>query len=290
MSPATDALAVAESPLEVESLEQPARNAPLKARVAVRMSAPNRPVDFMRVPLSTDRVGDAIAQLHSRSVDLPSCVKPAPTLNLTSAKGNIDSTVGVGMLPTRCQTERVNSPSSSPRVVGAIESSTDVVGSLERVWDCIVNVDIHAASHPLVFRIAGIPDPVRAEVVSTGVGGERIAYFATGKRFLQRITKWVPPREYAFTFNPEKGFKVLYFFDLSDGLVQIPAGSYLLSDRSSAAISTTRIRLGTEYSIDHRVAFLFELPVRVFLRGFQRYLLTAITRNVAAIHSGTKDQ
>ncbi|MGV1037211.1 MAG: hypothetical protein ACOYD0_09325 [Candidatus Nanopelagicales bacterium] len=177
----------------------------------------------------------------------------------------------------------MSSPNTSPRVVGTIESSNDVVGSLECVWDQIVSVDIHAASHPLFFRIVGIPDPVRAEIVSTGVGGQRIAYFATGKRFMQRITRWVPPREYAFTFNPEKGFKVLYFFDLSDGLVQIPAGSYVLTDRRSTAGSTTRILLGTEYSIDRRVAFLFELPVRVFLRGFQRYLLSAIARNVAAI-------
>ena len=168
-------------------------------------------------------------------------------------------------------------------MVGTIESSTDVAGTLECVWDQIVSVDIHAASHPLGFRIAGIPHPVRAEIVATGVGGQRIAYVATGRRFIQRITRWVPPREYAFTFNPEKGFKVLYFFDLSDGLVQIPAGSYLLTDQSSTATSATRIRLTTEYSIDRRVALLFGLPVRVFLRGFQRYLLTEISRNVASI-------
>ncbi|MGB2969857.1 MAG: hypothetical protein WBB77_07950, partial [Candidatus Nanopelagicales bacterium] len=59
--------------------------------------------------------------------------------------------------------------------------------------------------------------------------------------------------------------------------------SYLLTDQSSTATSATRIRLTTEYSIDRRVALLFGLPVRVFLRGFQRYLLTEISRNVASI-------
>lgn len=162
-------------------------------------------------------------------------------------------------------------------MTGTIESSTDVIAPVGRVWEQVVNVDIESAPHPGYFRFAGIPTPLRAEIVSTGVGGERVAYFATGKRFLQRITTWVPPREYAFTFNPEKGFKVFFFFDLSDGLVQIPAGSYLLSEHSPS----TTIQLRTQYSIDRRVAFLFELPVRVCLRGFQRFLLTAISKNVA---------
>jgi hypothetical protein len=89
---------------------------------------------------------------------------------------------------------------------------------VEQVWDQIVNVDIASYPHPGYFRIAGIPNPLRAEVVADGVGGRRIAYFDNGKRFLQQITAWEPPREYAFTFNPEKGFRVAYFFDLSDGL------------------------------------------------------------------------
>jgi len=156
-----------------------------------------------------------------------------------------------------------------------------VGASTENVWDQITNVDIHSFPHPRYFRFLGIPNPLRAEVINTGVGGQRIAYFDTGKRFIQQITVWDPLREYAFSFNPEKGFKVAFFFDLSDGIVQIPTGSYLLTREANS----TAIRLGTEYSIDARFEPLLAFPVRIILRGFQRYLLKAITHNAAT--SGT---
>lgn len=144
-----------------------------------------------------------------------------------------------------------------------------------QVWQQITNVDIHDFEHPRYFRFLGIPNPLRAEVIDSGIGGQRIAYFDTGKRFVQRISVWNPPRDYAFSFNPEKGFKVAFFFDISDGIVQIATGSYRVED----AGEITRIRLGTEYSIDRRVDPLLALPVRVVLRGFQRFLLAAIVRN-----------
>lgn len=143
------------------------------------------------------------------------------------------------------------------------------------VWDQITNVDIASFPHPRYFRFLGIPNPLRAEVVDSGVGGQRIAYFDSGKRFMQQITVWNPPVEYGFTFNPEKGFKVAFFFDISDGLVRIRTGSYLLDSGGA----TTTIRLGTEYSIDQRFEPVLALPVRIVLRGFQRFLLKVITRN-----------
>ena len=42
---------------------------------------------------------------------------------------------------------------------------------------------------------------------------------------------WEPNREYAFTFNPEPGFKVVFCFDLADGVVQIATGYYVLMSK-----------------------------------------------------------
>ena len=164
------------------------------------------------------------------------------------------------------------------RVVATMYGSTTVAAPLETVWDQIINVDIHSFTHPRYFSWLGIPNPLRAEVINSGVGGQRIAYFDTGKRFIQRITVWRPPLEYAFSFNPEKGFKVAYLFDLSDGIVQIPTGSYLLTETSGGTAGTT-IRLGTEYSIDQRFELVLRVPVKLALRGFQRFLLSAISKN-----------
>lgn len=164
------------------------------------------------------------------------------------------------------------------RMTGALSATALLEASPERIWDEITNVDIHSYPQPWYFRVAGIPHPLRAEVLSTGVGGQRIAYFASGKRFIQRITKWEPLREYAFTFNPEKGFRVVFLFDLSDGIVQIPTGSYLLTKQGSSVL----LKLSTEYSIDRRVSWILGPPVRLGLRTFQRYLLLGIGRNVMA--------
>jgi hypothetical protein len=163
------------------------------------------------------------------------------------------------------------------RVRGRLSSIATVRGTPSHVWRLIVNVDIAQYPQPRFFRLLGIPHPERAEVSYEGVGGERIASFDTGKRFLQRITEWDPPRRYAFTFNPEPGFKVLYFFDLSDGPVQIPAGAYDLTPDSGG----TRIVLSTEYSIDRRARLMLQLPVMTMLKLFQRYLLRGIARNAA---------
>ena len=160
-------------------------------------------------------------------------------------------------------------------------SSARVRAPIANVWDQITNVDIHSFPHPRYFRFLGIPNPLRAEVIDSGVGGQRIAYFDTGKRFIQQITVWDPHREYAFTFNPEPGFKVVFCFDLADGVVQIATGYYVLDEQGA----TTTIQLGTEYSIDRRFAPLLGIPVWVVLRGFQRYLLKAIAHSAIAASS-----
>jgi len=162
------------------------------------------------------------------------------------------------------------------RFSGSITSSATVAGSPEDAWDEITDVDIANYDLPAYLKLAGIPHPLRAEVNAAGVGGERIAYFHTGKRFIQRITVWNPPREYAFTFNPERGFKVVFLFDLSDGVVQIPSGSYLID----SAGGQTVISLSTQYTIDRRLHLLLGPPVRAMLRIFQRYLLRSIAGNV----------
>lgn len=37
---------------------------------------------------------------------------------------------------------------------------------------------------------------MRAELISEGKGGQRIAYFDNGKRFIQEILEWNPYAEY----------------------------------------------------------------------------------------------
>lgn len=164
---------------------------------------------------------------------------------------------------------------ASTHTTRSIDSSIDINGKPEIIWDNITNVKIEKFSDPYIFKLLDIPKPLRAEVLSEGKGGKRIAYFNTGKRFIQEIIVWQPLQEYSFSFNPEKGFRVGYFFELSEGVFRILSGAYFLTYDGSQ----TTLRLKTEYSIDNRFNIIFRLPVKIILKAFQRYLLNSIKKN-----------
>ena len=160
-------------------------------------------------------------------------------------------------------------------IVKTLGSTIDINGRPEIILENITNVKIEQFSDPIIFKLLGIPKPLKAEIISEGQGGRRIAYFDSGKKFMQEILVWKPLTEYSFSFNPEKGFKVLYFFELSEGVFQIPTGAYYLTTSGQ----TTSLKLTTTYSVDKQLYFLFNIPVRLILKTFQRYLLSSIKKN-----------
>lgn len=146
----------------------------------------------------------------------------------------------------------------------------------ELIWDKITNVNIEEFSDPIIFQLLDIPKPLRADIVSEGKGGKRIAYFDSGKQFNQEILKWNPYQEYSFSFNPEKGFKVGYVLDIADGVFRIKTGSYTLIKDNDAPV---RLILQTDFSINRYLFPLFILPARLILLVFQNYLLRSIKQN-----------
>lgn len=164
---------------------------------------------------------------------------------------------------------------NKPHIIKTIESTILINGRTDAIWDNITNVKIEQFSDPFIFKMLDIPKPLRAEVISEGKGGKRIAYFDTGKKFMQQIIVWKPFSEYSFSFNPEHGFRVCYFFELSEGVFRIPTGAYYLTTNGQS----TLLKLQTTYSIDKRLFFLFNIPVRIILKIFQRYLLSSIKKN-----------
>lgn len=157
----------------------------------------------------------------------------------------------------------------------SLTSELNIHASPSIVWDHITNVQIEKFSDPWLFKLLNIPKPLKAEITKEGRGGKRIAYFKGGKKFLQEILIWEPLKTYSFTFNPEKGFKVGYVFDISDGVFRLLSGSYHLA----LTHQDTRLQLTTTYSLDKRVFWLFNWPVKIVLSIFQNYLLTSIKKN-----------
>lgn len=136
-------------------------------------------------------------------------------------------------------------------IIKSLSSEIQIKGKPEPVWDNITDVQIAKFSDPFIFKILDIPKPLRAEVISEGTGGKRIAYFDSGMRFIQDILVWKAMTEYSFAFNPEKGFRILYFFELSEGVFRIPLGAYFLKTNGSVTV----LRLSTTYSIDRTPEF-----------------------------------
>jgi hypothetical protein len=169
-------------------------------------------------------------------------------------------------------------PRPKKHIVKTIGSKIEIQGPPNLIWEQITNVQIEKFSDPWIFKLLDIPKPMRAEVISEGPGGQRIAYFDNGKKFMQKILIWKPMQEYTFSFNPEKGFRVGYFFELSEGVFRIPTGAYYLTSEGA----TTTLELTTTYSLDRRLFWLFNLPVRLILKIFQRYLLKSIKTNSQA--------
>jgi len=156
-----------------------------------------------------------------------------------------------------------------------IEHSVNIAASAPCVWREVTQVDIASFRHPAYLSILGIPKPLRAEVTRPGVGGARLAFFANGRRFSQEITEWQPCERYAFTFNPDPGFRVAYCLDLSDGPFRILEGAYQLRPMGAE----TRLCLASDYELRGAVGACLRWPVRLVLHLFQTYLLRGIRIN-----------
>lgn len=156
-----------------------------------------------------------------------------------------------------------------------IENSVRVDSSPESIWQEITNVDIASFRHPLYLSFLGIPKPLRAEVLRTGIGGVRVALFSNGLRFSQEITDWEPNERYGFTFEADPGFRVGHCLDLAAGPFRMISGAYRISQNDSHA----RLSLASRYELRGIAGLLLRWPVRLVLHLFQKYLLRGIRVN-----------
>lgn len=159
--------------------------------------------------------------------------------------------------------------------VKTIKSQVHIIAPAAMVWAHITNVRLEQFADPLLFRLLDVPKPLRADLLTEGVGGCRTAHFANGKKFEQRILRWEPHTHYAFSFNPEPGFRVGYLFELSAGMFRMLAGAYELHEDANHTVLTLR----TEYSVQRNMRWLLLGPITAVLYLFQRYLLRSIKRN-----------
>ncbi|HYL27288.1 MAG TPA: hypothetical protein VEW74_05595 [Candidatus Nitrosotalea sp.] len=158
-----------------------------------------------------------------------------------------------------------------------LSSSMHVLAPPETVWQNITNVQIDSSIPPRLFTLLGIPKPLHAELIEEPAERRRVAYFANGKRFTQKITSWKPLESYAFTFHADPGFKVVFVLDLAGGAFQLVSGEYHMTE-SGGAID---VMLTSTYLVRGAMR-LFSFPIAAVMRAFQRYLLSAIKKSCEA--------
>ena len=157
----------------------------------------------------------------------------------------------------------------------SVEHTLVIAASPDVVWREVTEVDLAAFAHPRYLSLLGIPKPLRAEVHRPGVGGARTAFFANDHRFSQRITEWRPSEHYAFTFEPDPGFRVARWLDLREGPLRLVAGAYRLRHAGGG----TRLSLASEIELHGLLGACLRPPATVALRLVQRRILMGIRAN-----------
>lgn len=157
-----------------------------------------------------------------------------------------------------------------------VESSQLIASEIGNVWKYVTDVDVTAYPHPAVFKILGVPRPLRAELKGAGVGAARTAWFDNRKRFTQVVSEWKPPTDLRFSFTADPGFRAGYLFDLSCGPFRIIEGWYRLDPIRPMA---TRATLGTRYFCSVNRILVIPWIIRGVLPAYQRFLLRMIKAN-----------
>lgn len=133
-----------------------------------------------------------------------------------------------------------------------VSSSIIIKASSPIVWNNVTNIKSEYHPDTLLFKILNIPKSMKAEIIAEGISGIRLVYFNTGKKFVQKINTWKPFNYYSFTLYPEKGFTILHFFELSEGVIQLNGGSYELIETEKGV----NLKLTIYYKIKRNYLFL----------------------------------
>jgi len=157
-----------------------------------------------------------------------------------------------------------------------VESSQLIESAIAIVWKHVTDVDAMAYPHPAIFRILGVPRPLRAELQGVGIGASRTAWFDNLKRFTQVVSEWRPPTNLRFSFTADPGFRAGYLFDISSGPFRIIEGWYQLDEIRPTA---TRATLGTRYFCSVHRILAIPWIIRRVLPAYQRFLLRMIKAN-----------
>lgn len=164
-----------------------------------------------------------------------------------------------------------------------VSRSIEIAGSREEIWALMQTIPTLADGEGqwnVTQDLVGVPRPVRAELVGSGIGALRMAEWQHDIAFRERVTQWQEGEAIGWTFEfpPNEGWAFTDRHLRPDaGYMQIESGGYRLQEISPGHF---RLTLATRYAARTHFNPYAALWGELFLGDIQDNLLTAIRQRV----------
>ncbi|GGA36445.1 SRPBCC family protein [Sphingomonas psychrolutea] len=175
-----------------------------------------------------------------------------------------------------------------PQTEATVTRSTVIAATPEKIWPLlrgIPDVQPGEGQWNISEDVIGIPRPLGAQLVGSGVGAERRANWGDNVRFRERVIEWQPERRigWRFIFDDIDGWKFTDRHLMPDSpYFRVTTGGYTMQPLPDGR---TRVTIHTRYWIQTPVNGYSQLWGELFLGDLEDNLLTLVKGRARAAGS-----
>ena len=176
----------------------------------------------------------------------------------------------------------------APTAVYHVTTQIHINATPDEVWQQIIRVPriTPAEQRPSLFHLLGVPQPLEAQLVSEGVGGQRYGLFAGGLLFDERITAWEPGRHIAFNITPRHTANTqLPLRQIGGDVYDIRSAAYTIESVPEGGVM---LYLEGGYSLTSHFNGYGRLWMDLIMRDFQNYVLQTVQQRAEAATSANQ--
>jgi hypothetical protein len=165
---------------------------------------------------------------------------------------------------------------AAPTAVYQVSTQIHINATPEDVWQNIIRVPqiTPAEQRRTLFHLLGVPQPLEAQLVAEGVGGQRYGLFAGGLLFDERITAWEPARHIAFDITPRHTASTqLPLRQIGGQVYDIRSAAYTIEPLADGGVI---LHLEGSYSLTSHFNGYGRLWMDFIMRDFQNYVLQTV--------------
>ena len=166
-----------------------------------------------------------------------------------------------------------------PETTTAVTRTIDIDASPATIWPLLRGIpDVHPGEGAwnISQDVIGIPRPLGARLIGSGIGAERMANWGRDVRFRERIVEWQPGRRigWRFNFDDIAGWRFTDRHLMPDSpYFRVTTGGYTMTPLPDGR---TRLTIETRYWIRTPVNGYSELWGQLFLGDLEDNLLALV--------------